>query len=281
MISNSIKQRSHLPVIPAKAGIQSNSVIPAQAGIQPLRWSSAFRLFGAGLPTPPKRPTEGLRLLSVFSPRPVIPAQPGIHMPVIPAKAGIQQLSSSEPRNHPASDDVLAPDLSNGAAGHAPASALYSRPLEFTPGTVFTNGCFDIFHAGHVNFLRQCRQLGKRLIVGINCDQTVRALKGPTRPICTLAERAAVVASCRYVNEVHAFHEPTPCELIRRLRPEIIVKGPGYSPENMPEAAIITEWGGQVIILDGPAISTTGIVQRICRSQFAETVNDESDVHPG
>jgi D-beta-D-heptose 7-phosphate kinase/D-beta-D-heptose 1-phosphate adenosyltransferase len=168
---------------------------------------------------------------------------------------------------------MLTPDLSTEAAEHAPAPALYSRPFEFKAGTVFTNGCFDIFHAGHVDFLRQCRQLGSRLIVGINSDQSIRALKGPTRPICTLAERAAVVASCRFVDEAHAFNETTPCELIRRLRPQFIVKGPGYSPENMPEAEVVKEWDGQVIILDGPTISTTRIVQRICRSQSGDAVN--------
>jgi len=128
---------------------------------------------------------------------------------------------------------------------------------------VFTNGCFDLLHMAHVRFLRQCRQLGDRLIVGMNSDESVRGLKGPSRPICNQVERWAVLESIRWVDEVFLFDEPTPCELIRRISPDIIVKGPGYSPENMPEAAIVTAYGGKVVILDGPDISTTKIIERI------------------
>lgn len=128
---------------------------------------------------------------------------------------------------------------------------------------VFTNGCFDLLHMAHVRFLHQCRLLGDRLIVGMNSDESVRRLKGPSRPICNQVERWAVLESVRWVDEVFLFDEPTPCELIKKLRPDIIVKGPGYSPENMPEAAIVESYGGKVVILDGPDISTTKIIERI------------------
>lgn len=128
---------------------------------------------------------------------------------------------------------------------------------------VFTNGCFDVLHAGHVKFLRACRSLGTRLIVGMNSDNSVRGLKGPSRPICNQVERWAVLESIRWVDEVFLFDESTPCELVKRLRPSIIVKGPGYSVENMPEAAIVKEYGGKVVILDGPDISTSKIIERI------------------
>ena len=129
--------------------------------------------------------------------------------------------------------------------------------------TVFTNGCFDVIHHGHAKFLRQCRRLGDRLIVGLNSDASVRRLKGPNRPICNQVERWGVLEELRSVDDVILFEEDTPCELIKRIRPDIIVKGPGYSEANMPEAAIVREWGGRVVILDGPDLSTTKILQRI------------------
>ena len=129
--------------------------------------------------------------------------------------------------------------------------------------TVFTSGCFDVLHSGHVKFLRACRSLGTRLIVGMNSDDSVRRLKGQSRPICNQVERWAVLESIRWVDEVFLFDESTPCELIRRLTPAICCKGPGYSIENMPEAAIVKEYGGQVVILDGPDISTSKIIERI------------------
>jgi rfaE bifunctional protein nucleotidyltransferase chain/domain len=97
----------------------------------------------------------------------------------------------------------------------------------------------------------------------MNSDDSVRRLKGPSRPVCNQVERWAVLESIRWVDEVILFDESTPCELVKRLRPSIIVKGPGYSVENMPEAAIVKEYGGQVVILDGPDISTSKIIERI------------------
>lgn len=133
---------------------------------------------------------------------------------------------------------------------------------------VFTSGCFDILHAGHVRFLQQARRLGGMLIVGVNSDGSVRRLKGPSRPINPLVERMDVLASLRCVDGVLPFSEDTPCRLIAELRPAIVVKGPGYTRENMPEWAIVESYGGRAVLLDGPPISTTRIIERIqaCRS---------------
>ena len=132
---------------------------------------------------------------------------------------------------------------------------------------IFTNGCFDVFHAGHAQFLERCRNLGDRLIVGLNSDASVRLLKGPHRPICSWHERAAVLMSCRFVDEVLPFDEPTPCELITRLRPDVIVKGPDYNPDTMLEAKLVLAYGGRVVIADGPRISSTDIISRISNRQ--------------
>jgi rfaE bifunctional protein nucleotidyltransferase chain/domain len=131
------------------------------------------------------------------------------------------------------------------------------------PVTVFTNGCFDLFHYGHVDFLRRCRALGTKLIVGLNTDASIQRIKGPERPIISQRWRQGIVAACRYVDEVHLFADDTPNNLIERLRPDIIVKGPGYSEENLPEAALAKSYGAKVVILDGLPISTTGIITRI------------------
>lgn len=132
--------------------------------------------------------------------------------------------------------------------------------------TVFTNGCFDVLHAGHIQFLRRCRQLGTRLVVGVNTDESVARLKGPSRPIMMLADRMEILRSLRYVDQIVSFAQDTPCELIDALRPDIIAKGPGYSEGNMPEAEIVKAYGGRVVILDGPNMSTTQLIERIRRA---------------
>lgn len=152
-----------------------------------------------------------------------------------------------------------------------PVSSL-SSPLSLASGVaeaaaapvvVFTNGAFDVPHFGHAQFLRACKRFGTKLIVGLNSDASVRRLKGSSRPICNEVERSGVLEEFRSVDEVILFSEDTPCELIARLKPDIIVKGPGYSEANMPEAAIVNAYGGRVVILDGPPISTTAIIERI------------------
>jgi len=99
--------------------------------------------------------------------------------------------------------------------------------------TVFTNGCFDILHLGHISLLKFCRSLGDVVIVGINSDESVKRLKGSSRPINGQEERKIFLESIKYVDEVHIFHEDTPFELISQIRPDIIVKGGDYRPEEV------------------------------------------------
>lgn len=129
---------------------------------------------------------------------------------------------------------------------------------------VFTNGCFDILHRGHVTYLRRARELGDLLVVGVNSDAGIRRLKGPARPINTLEDRLAVLAALRFVDHLVPFDEDTPHELIRLVRPDIFVKGGDYTRERLPEASLVEELGGVVRIL--PLIedrSTTSMIDRI------------------
>ena len=130
--------------------------------------------------------------------------------------------------------------------------------------TVFTNGVFDILHAGHVHFLNQARALGDRLIVAINTDESVRALKGPTRPINRLTHRIQVLSALRAVDEVHAFGSEAGLEnLIRELKPDVLVKA-GYPRERITGADLIDVMKGRVVILDiVPGVSTTEIINKI------------------
>ncbi len=114
---------------------------------------------------------------------------------------------------------------------------------------VATGGCFDVLHAGHVRLLEAARGLGDALIVLINTDRSVRALKGAGRPLNSEADRARVLASLRSVDAVAAFDEPTPVEALRRLRPQIFVKGGEYRDRPLPEQPALRSWGGEVILL--------------------------------
>lgn len=130
----------------------------------------------------------------------------------------------------------------------------------------FTNGVFDILHAGHVLYLEQARHLGELLIVGLNTDASVRRLgKGNgDRPINALEDRAAVLAALRAVDGVVAFEQDTPIEIIRALRPESHVKGGDYDPETMPETPVVRGYGGQVVVLPLlPGRSTTALIERL------------------
>jgi D-beta-D-heptose 7-phosphate kinase/D-beta-D-heptose 1-phosphate adenosyltransferase len=129
---------------------------------------------------------------------------------------------------------------------------------------VFTNGCFDILHRGHVSYLRRARELGDVLVVGVNSDASIRRLKGPTRPINTLEDRLAVLAALRCVDHLVPFDEDTPHELIRVVRPDVFVKGGDYTRDRLPEAGLVEELGGIVRIL--PLVedrSTTSLIDRI------------------
>jgi rfaE bifunctional protein nucleotidyltransferase chain/domain len=135
---------------------------------------------------------------------------------------------------------------------------------------VVTNGCFDVLHRGHTRYLNQAKQLGDILVVALNSDDSVRRLKGPDRPINTVADRAAVVAALSCVDYVTVFDTPTPIPLIEKIRPEIYAKGGDYTPEMLAETEAVERFGGRVAILDYVAeLSTTAVVQRIRNGEGA------------
>jgi D-beta-D-heptose 7-phosphate kinase/D-beta-D-heptose 1-phosphate adenosyltransferase len=129
---------------------------------------------------------------------------------------------------------------------------------------VFTNGCFDIIHAGHVGYLDSARRLGDRLVLAVNSDDSIRRLKGPGRPINSLERRMAVLAALEAVDYVVAFDTDTPEPLLEKVRPDILVKGGDYSVDQVVGADIVKRHGGRVEVLDFVEnISTTHIVQKI------------------
>ncbi|MBC9208440.1 D-glycero-beta-D-manno-heptose-7-phosphate kinase [Roseomonas aerophila] len=128
----------------------------------------------------------------------------------------------------------------------------------------FTNGCFDLLHPGHVHLLEQARSWCDRLVVGVNADTSVKRLKGPSRPIQQEAARAAVLASLSTVDLVTVFEEDTPVELIRLLRPDVLVKGADYAVDQVVGGELVQEWGGVVKLAELlPGNSTTATVARI------------------
>ena len=129
---------------------------------------------------------------------------------------------------------------------------------------VFTNGCFDILHAGHVTYLTEAKRQGDILIVGVNSDASVKRLKGETRPINSEYDRAFVLDALKSVDYTVIFEEDTPEELIAYLKPSIHVKGGDYKKEDLPETKIVESYGGEVIILNFvEGKSTTNIIEKI------------------
>ncbi|HYO92697.1 MAG TPA: adenylyltransferase/cytidyltransferase family protein [Pyrinomonadaceae bacterium] len=122
---------------------------------------------------------------------------------------------------------------------------------------VLANGCFDILHVGHVRYLEGARALGDLLVVGINSDEQVRALKGEGRPLVTERERAEVVASLRAVDYVTIFPEPNVESLLRAIRPDIHAKGTDYTEETVPERDVVLSLGGRVAIVGDPKNHST------------------------
>jgi D-beta-D-heptose 7-phosphate kinase / D-beta-D-heptose 1-phosphate adenosyltransferase len=128
----------------------------------------------------------------------------------------------------------------------------------------FTNGCFDLLHPGHVHLLEQCRALCDRLIVGINADASVKRLKGPTRPAQNEAARAAVLASLASVDLVCLFEEDTPMEILKLIKPDLLIKGADYTRETVVGAAEVESWGGTVALAELlPGHSTTATLARL------------------
>lgn len=129
---------------------------------------------------------------------------------------------------------------------------------------VFTNGCFDLIHPGHVAYLAEARALGDLLLVGLNSDASVRRLKGPGRPLIPQAGRAMVLASLRSVDGVVLFEEDTPLRLILKVRPRFLVKGGDYTPDRVVGVSDLAGWGGELILLPyRSGFSTSGLMQNI------------------
>ncbi len=129
---------------------------------------------------------------------------------------------------------------------------------------VFTNGCFDIIHAGHVRYLTAAKNFGDVLIIGLNTDESVRRLKGASRPINNQADRAEVLLGLKAVDHVIYFGEQTAENLIAEVKPDIYVKGGDYTLETLPEAAIVQKYGGRVELVNLVAgRSTTNVINKI------------------
>jgi rfaE bifunctional protein nucleotidyltransferase chain/domain len=159
----------------------------------------------------------------------------------------------------PSADDFLAP-LLDRAAAVAFREALRARGRT----VVFTNGCFDVLHAGHTGYLAWARAQGDALIVGLNGDASVRALKGAQRPFVPFEGRADVLAALRSVDAVVGFDESTPVELLAALRPDVHVKSAQYRVEELPERYVVESNGGRIVLaphLHGK--STTDLVATI------------------
>jgi len=130
---------------------------------------------------------------------------------------------------------------------------------------VATGGCFDLLHAGHVAVLQQARALGDCLVVCLNSDASVRRLKGPTRPLQSHADRAAVLLALGCVDAVLVFDEDTPTQVLSQLRPHVWAKGGDYALTAIPEAAAVAEWGGQAVVLPYLAGRSTSSLIREAR----------------
>lgn len=129
---------------------------------------------------------------------------------------------------------------------------------------VFTNGCFDILHAGHVRYLGTARSFGDCLVVGLNSDASVRRLKGEGRPVNGEADRTEVLGALRAVDYVTVFDEPTAAALIEILRPDVYVKGGDYTLDTLPEAKIVAGYGGRVeLVALVPERSTTRVIEKL------------------
>lgn len=129
---------------------------------------------------------------------------------------------------------------------------------------VFTNGCFDILHAGHVRYLQAARELGDCLVLGLNSDESVRRLKGPTRPVNCEDDRAEVLAGLAAIDHVVIFSEQTAEELVREIEPAVYVKGGDYNVKSLPEAEIVAAYGGKTVLIpEVPGRSTSNIIKKM------------------
>jgi len=182
-------------------------------------------------------------------------------------------------------ETLLIPSL-EAAEKYCPSpSSLVARVTSYRASgyrIVFTNGCFDILHAGHVSYLNRAKALGDILIIGVNSDVSVNRLKGPSRPINPLWDRIQVLSALGCVDHLVHFDDDTPSNLIQMVRPDVYVKGGDYTKETLPEASLVEQLGGVVQIL--PFVenrSTTSIIERICKAQLSneDTKRQQGNKH--
>lgn len=166
----------------------------------------------------------------------------------------------------------MSPDAAGAAGGLLPEEAR--RTLEgwrrAGEKIVFTNGVFDLLHRGHVEYLREARALGGRLVVGVNSDASVRRLKGPARPLVAAADRAALVAALACVDLALVFEEDTPERLIREVRPDVLVKGGDWALDQIVGREFVESRGGRVLSIPlREGYSTSALIRRIREGQSA------------
>lgn len=152
-------------------------------------------------------------------------------------------------------EKIVAPDQ---------ATQLVKQWQDHGNKVVFTNGCFDIVHLGHIDYLEKARSLGDRLVLGLNTDASVSRIKGPLRPVVDQEARARLMAALSFVDAVILFDEPTPLQLIEALRPDILVKGDDYSVETIVGADFVQDNGGEVKTI--PLVngySTSALIEKI------------------
>ncbi|MDP3803914.1 MAG: D-glycero-beta-D-manno-heptose 1-phosphate adenylyltransferase [Candidatus Omnitrophota bacterium] len=143
---------------------------------------------------------------------------------------------------------------------------LLSRLRSKGKKIVFTNGCFDILHVGHVDYLSKARRLGDALVVGLNSDSSVKKIKGKGRPINKLSDRAKVISSLYFVDYIISFNEATPENLIKKVRPDILVKGGDWKTEDIVGSSFVRSYGGKVKRIPFvKGYSTTSIINRSVR----------------
>jgi rfaE bifunctional protein nucleotidyltransferase chain/domain/rfaE bifunctional protein kinase chain/domain len=190
------------------------------------------------------------------------------------AAAAAQALASGAVTTEAVQAGVLAASRYVGAGGPESLGAGWDRPSARPSATevveqvrrrggvlVATGGCFDLLHAGHVATLRAARRLGDALVVCLNSDESVRRLKGPDRPLVAAVDRCRVLEAFEDVDAVVVFDEDTPDEVLRRVRPDVWAKGGDYAGSELPEAAVLQEWGGQAVVLPYlPGRSTSHLV---------------------
>lgn len=178
----------------------------------------------------------------------------------------------SAQRSRPASPDRHAPVSAPAAASRKvvsreAAARDAARARRRGERVVFTNGCFDLLHVGHVRSLEEARRLGDRLVVGVNSDASVRRIKGPERPLLPARQRAEVLAALACVDRVVIFPESTPLALIRAIRPDVLAKGGDWAEDAIVGRDDVLSRGGRVRRLrEVPGVRTTTIVERIRES---------------